>query len=128
MRLGKLDHVNIRTANLLAMTDWYCRVLGMEQGKRPPFDFPGAWLYAGGHAFVHLVGVERQPQGGEPTLEHFAFSASGLAEFTARLDAAGVFYRAAKVPGTTITQINVSDPDGNHIHVDFDGEDGKAEN
>ena len=128
MRLGRLDHVNIRTANLLAMADWYCRVLGMQQGKRPPFAFPGAWLYCDGHPFVHLVGVGKQPAGGDPTLEHFAFSASGLAEFTARLKAAGIAYRAAKVPGTAIIQINVFDPDRNHIHVDFNGEDEKAEN
>jgi len=122
MPLGRLDHVNIRTANLLAMTDFYCRVLGMEQGWRPPFDFPGAWLYADGHPFVHLVGVARQPAGGEPRLEHFAFSATGMAAFTARLEAEGIDYRPAKVPGTAITQINLFDPDGNHIHVDFTGE------
>lgn len=128
MQLGRLDHVNIRTANLPAMTDWYCRVLGMVEGKRPPFDFPGAWLYADGHAFVHLVGVERQPQRGEPTLEHFAFTATGMTELVSRLEAKGIAYKPLKLPGTTITQINVFDPDGNHIHVDFDGEDGKAEN
>ena len=122
MQLGSLDHVNIRTANLIAMTDWYCRVLGMEQGARPPFNFPGAWLYADGRPFVHLVGVAKQPAGGEPRLEHFAFSASGMTEFTARLEGEGIDYRPAKVPGTAITQINLFDPDGNHIHIDFTGE------
>ncbi len=122
MQLGRLDHVNIRTANLIAMTDFYCRVLGMQQGKRPPFDFPGAWLYADGQPFVHLVGVSEQPAGGELRLEHFAFSASGMAEFASRLEAEGIDYRPAKVPGTAITQINLFDPDGNHIHIDFTGE------
>ena len=122
MQLGKLDHVNIRTANLAQMTDWYCRVLGMTDGKRPPFDIPGAWLYAGGHPYVHLVGVDEPPKGSDPTLEHFAMSATGIAEFTARLEAEGIDYRPLKVPGTAITQINIFDPDGNHIHIDFSGE------
>ncbi len=122
MQLGRLDHVNVRTANLAAMTRWYCQMLGMTEGWRPPFDFPGAWLYADGHPFVHLVGVGKQPEGREPRLEHFAFSAKGMEPFTARLEAEGIDYRPAKVPGTAITQINVLDPDGNHIHIDFNGE------
>ena len=126
MQLGKLDHVNIRTANLKAVTDWYCRVLGMTEGWRPPFNFPGAWLYADGHPYVHLVGVDEQPKGSEPRLEHFAFSASGMKTFTARLDAEGINYRPLKIPGTAITQINVFDPDGNHIHIDFSGEEDQA--
>ena len=122
MRLGKLEHVNLCTANLAAMSDFYCRILGMEVGKRPPFDVPGVWLYADGHPYVHLIGVDEQPKGGDPTLEHFAMSATGMAEFTARLEAEGIAYRPLKVPGTAITQINVFDPDGNHIHIDFNGE------
>ena len=57
MRLLAFDHVNVRTANLAAMVDWYDRVLGMKPGKRPNFDFPGAWLYLGDQALVHLVRV-----------------------------------------------------------------------
>jgi catechol 2,3-dioxygenase-like lactoylglutathione lyase family enzyme len=117
--LKSLDHVNLRTANLAAMVAWYGRVLDMHPGSRPGFDFPGAWLYADGHPFVHLIGVDEQPRGEDPTLEHFAFSANGLGVFTRRLKDLRVDFRAAKVPGTEITQINVFDPDGNHIHVDF---------
>ncbi len=61
MQVHKLDHVNIHTADVDRMVEWYDRVLGMPAGDRPPFSFPGAWLYCGGQPTVHLVGVEAQP-------------------------------------------------------------------
>ena len=126
MQLNKLDHVNIRTANLENMVAWYCDVLGMENGKRPPFPFPGAWLYAGDQAAVHLVGVEDAPQSVEPGIEHFAMSATGLKTFIERLEASETEYRAVRVPGINILQINVFDCDGNHIHIDFTAEEADA--
>ncbi len=126
MQLGKLDHVNIRTANLDNMVAWYRDVLGMESGERPPFPFPGAWLYAGDHAVVHLVGVDEAPQSVEPNIEHFAMSATGLADFVERLNASGTEFRAVRVPGINILQINVYDCDGNHIHIDFSPEEADA--
>jgi len=122
MQIGKLDHVNVRTTALADMTDWYCTVLGLTSGRRPNFPFPGAWLYAGDTAVVHLVGNEGTPFVGsevELKLEHFAFSATGRAAFEDRLKAAGIVYSADPVPDANLVQINLHDPDGNHIHVDF---------
>ena len=64
----KLDHVNVRTASVELMRAWYVRVLGLKDGWRPPFPFPGAWLYAGNDPIVHLVGVERTPAAPEAEL------------------------------------------------------------
>ena len=122
MQIGTLDHVNLRTTQLQTMVDWYERVLGMRSGDRPDFSFPGAWMYSGDHAAVHLVGIEGDPATGSETalkLEHFAFSASGQAAFEARLKELGEAYRIGEVPGFGITQYNIWDPDGNHIHIDF---------
>ncbi|MEM7427851.1 MAG: VOC family protein [Pseudomonadota bacterium] len=126
MEVRKLDHVNVRTANLDTMVEWYTDVLGMRSGARPPFSFPGAWMYADGHPAVHLVGVDVQPAGTEPTLEHFAMTATGLTEFVTHLEAKGIDYRASRVPGFGILQINIHDPDGNHIHIDFTPEEADA--
>ena len=52
-------------------------------------------------------------------MEHFALSANGLKEFEANLVSAGEKYMRRDVPGGVITQFNVWDPDGNHIHIDF---------
>ena len=120
--LKRLDHVNVRTANLQGMVDWYGRMLGMTTGRRPDFDFPGAWLYAGDDPIIHLVGRDKAPSSddGDLRLEHFAISATGLGDLIDRARASGERYKLLRVPGFPIIQVNLWDPDGNHIHIDFD--------
>jgi len=122
MQIGNLDHVNLRTTQLDILIDWYTNVLGMHAGDRPNFPFPGAWMYAGKAAAVHIVGVEGTPGVGseaELRLEHFAFSATGRNQFEAKLEALGEQYKRFEIPSFNIIQINIWDPDGNHIHIDF---------
>ena len=122
MQIKKLDHVNLRTNQLDVMIDWYTDVLGMRTGDRPGFSFPGAWMYAGDAAAVHLVGINCTPGAGSETdlkLEHFAFSATGGAQFQAKLERKGIPYKRVDIPDIAVYQINLWDPDGNHIHIDF---------
>ncbi|MBT8458629.1 MAG: glyoxalase [Rhodobacteraceae bacterium] len=119
MKLHRLDHVNIRTAQLGPMVEFYERILGLRAGARPDFGFPGAWLYLDEHPIVHLVGVEQECASVDPKIEHFAIEATGLKEFISRLEAAGIAHAVRPVPGYPILQVNFRDVDGNHIHVDF---------
>ncbi len=122
MQLKNFDHVNLRTTRLQEMVDWYDNVLGLRQGKRPGFPFPGAWLYLGDHPFVHLNEIEPPEAAGSEgdlKLEHFAFTASGAVEFEARLKERGEAFRKVVVEDTGMVAFNIADPDGNHIHVDF---------
>ncbi|MTI01374.1 VOC family protein [Roseibium sp. RKSG952] len=123
MRIERLDHVNIVTTRLPDMVAWYAEVLGLKPGARPDFPFPGAWLYAGDHAVVHLVGNEGTPNVGSEVklkLEHFALSATGLSAFEEKLISSQIQYRKTEVPGARMVQVHVADPDGNHIHIDFE--------
>ncbi|MBT0956038.1 VOC family protein [Alphaproteobacteria bacterium KMM 3653] len=122
MRIEKLDHVNLRTTQLEAMIEWYVEVLGMTNGKRPGFPFPGAWIYAGDAAVVHLVGIEGEAAVGSEVslkMEHVAFRAVGAEAFEARLKARGARYQKAVIEEVSTVAFNVWDPDGNHVHVDF---------
>ena len=119
MTMIAFDHVNVVTANLDGMVAWYSDVLGLVSGKRPDFRFPGAWMYLGDTAIVHLVAAEQAPKVDEMRIEHFALRAEGFDAFLARLDARGEPYQLADVPGFGVTQVNIHDPDGNHIHIDF---------
>ena len=74
MGLTKLDHVNVRTANLEAMERFYSDALGLSTGWRPPFDFDGRWLYCGEAPIVHLVAVESHQETVAPRVEHFALA------------------------------------------------------
>lgn len=123
-----LDHINLRTARLDEMAGWYGRVLGMEPGPRPDFDIPGVWLYANGQALVHLVEVPSEPgaDARDLKLEHGAFRARGFELFIARLDGLGERYKLIEVPGFPVVQVNIWDPDGNHLHIDFDAAEVKS--
>lgn len=121
--LKYLDHVNIRTHRLELLTSFYCEVLGLVAGPRPNFSFEGAWLYCGERPVVHLVkvplGGDLAPPSPSLALQHFAFSAAGLAPFLERLRKHQVEYRIGKIPDAQLCQVNVHDPDGNHVHIDF---------
>lgn len=122
MQITRLDHVNLRTTQLDVMIAWYVDVLGLQNGARPGFGFPGAWLYAGDVAVVHLVEVTDAPGAGSEgalKLEHFALRATGAAAFEARLVAHDLPFRKSGIAALGIVAFNVWDPDGNHIHVDF---------
>jgi catechol 2,3-dioxygenase-like lactoylglutathione lyase family enzyme len=120
MGLKRFDHINVNTAQLERLKAFYSDVLGLVPGPRPNFSFGGAWMYCGSQPVVHLV--ERsalQPLSGDLRLQHFAFSAENLEEFLAHLKSRGVEYRVGIVEDFQLCQINVYDPDGNHIHIDF---------
>jgi hypothetical protein len=59
-------------------------------------------------------------------MEHFAMRASGLKEFLERLKLKGIPYSTARVPVLGIFQVNISDPEGNNMHLDFPPEEGDA--
>ncbi|MDH3701132.1 MAG: VOC family protein [Alphaproteobacteria bacterium] len=119
MTIQHLEHVNMRTGNLEAMTAFYDQVLGLKLGDRPAFQFNGTWLYCGDMAVVHLVEDTAPLNGDNPQLEHFAFRAEGLADFLARLRSHKVAYECRIVPGREIRQVHTADPDGNHIEIAF---------
>jgi len=94
----------------------------MKEGWRPPFPFPGYWLYLEENAVLHLVEAPSDspaPSTTPGTLDHVAFSCSGLVDFEARLRTKGLEYRKVSVPGTTQQQLFVKDPAGNGVEFNF---------
>ncbi len=142
MSIVRLDHYNIRTADLAASRRFYVEVLGLVDGPRPPFDFPGAWLYAAdgdGAAVVHLVGIEAETAsnlaaylgqaGGEGLagtgpIDHIAFVATGWPELRARCVARGVPYDERTVPGLGLHQVFLRDPSGVRLELNYPAAEG----
>lgn len=62
MPVTKLAHYSIRTTDLEKSSRFHERILGFKQGYRPPFDFPGVWLYKGDDerdfGTVHIIGID----------------------------------------------------------------------
>ena len=118
MSIRLVDHINIATPRLEETRAFFVDVLGLTEGYRPDFAFPGYWLYAGERAVVHLQ-VSDGPVGPSRSsaLNHFAFDVADLDALAARLDAHGVAYRAVTVPGTEIRQAFFEDPNGVRVEL-----------
>jgi catechol 2,3-dioxygenase-like lactoylglutathione lyase family enzyme len=134
-----LNHYSIRTTDLQACERFYCGLLGLVVGPRPPFPFPGLWLYSGdtgvwANAAVHIIGIDRNdPAGlkqylgerdesslhGTGAVDHVAFFATGLAETLARLQAQGIAPRERTVPLLNLHQVFVDDPNGVVVELNF---------
>ncbi len=120
MHFIRLDHVNIRTQRLAQVRQFYVEVLGLMEGKRPDFSFAGAWLYLGAEPIIHLVEAGEAPDPpANLQLQHFAISGEGLSDFLSHLRALNIAYRVRVVPGFGTYQVNIQDPDGNCLHLDF---------
>jgi catechol 2,3-dioxygenase-like lactoylglutathione lyase family enzyme len=119
-----INHVNLRAPRELLdqLKDFYCDVVGLEVGPRPPFPAFGYWLYAGGRAVVHLYQAsagEARQTGIETTLDHVAFDCVDAQAVEALLRQRGVPYQKTVVPASRQLQLFVVDPAGNKVELNF---------
>jgi catechol 2,3-dioxygenase-like lactoylglutathione lyase family enzyme len=116
MAVTGLDHVNIRCrpADLPALRHFWGEVVGLHEGARPDFDFPGIWFWSGARAVVHIAARAKDsdpwPPADHGAFGHIAFRAEGLEATRARLKTLGVAFREAPVPGFPLHQIFLQDP------------------
>jgi catechol 2,3-dioxygenase-like lactoylglutathione lyase family enzyme len=114
-----MNHFNVLTDDVDATRRFYVGVLGLVDGKRPPFDFDGAWLYAGDKPILH-VSKRRLPKEREGVLDHIAFTATGLKATLQRLSEAGIAHTLQQQVGTGYWQVFCHDPMGAKVELDFD--------
>ncbi|MBV9330751.1 MAG: VOC family protein [Alphaproteobacteria bacterium] len=120
MTLDRLDHVTVRCTDLAHSRAFYSDVLGMVDGDRPDFGFPGAWLYLADRPVVHLIGGPGAKQAaGTGHVDHIAFAARGLSETKARLESRNITFEERGVPGRALRQLFLHDPDGVAIELNF---------
>ncbi len=137
MALARLAHFSIRTTDLERSCAFYECILGLRRGYRPPFDFPGAWLYLGDderdYGTVHIIGVDPgNPSGlsaylgdksllasGTGTLDHIAFLATGVRQMWETLRAEGIPWRDRTVPSLGLHQVFIEDPSGVTIELNY---------
>jgi len=139
MPIGKLDHYSIRTLDVDASRRFYTDIMGFNEGFRPPFDFPGLWMYNGPqypetNGVVHIIGVDpANPEGlkeylgdrdleslkGTGTVDHMAFQATNLADMRARLKKHNVPFRERTIPSLGIHQVFFEDPSQVTIELNY---------
>ena len=119
--ISGLDHVNIETCRLDQTIRFYEDILGFVNGERPPFDFPGAWLYASGHPVIHLVEVSSSASSKGP-IDHVAWIASGYEALREKLRKGGQYFEEREVPKSIVRQIFLKDPNGVKLELNFNEE------
>lgn len=130
MTITGLDHFNIRAKELDAMRDFFVDVIGLTEGDRPSFQFPGYWLYAGdAGAVIHLVGSDRErgyvsghggdDRDGTGVVDHLAFKGTDAAALLERLKTHGIEHQVRELPNGAARQIFCAGPEGVTIEVVF---------
>jgi catechol 2,3-dioxygenase-like lactoylglutathione lyase family enzyme len=145
MDIKRVDHYSIRTLDLETSRRFYTQVIGLREGPRPPFDFPGFWLYSGdppidlhnsarNYGLVHLMGVNKDKpgaldayvgerkvsaDGGTGALDHIAFAATGREAMLERCQRYNISYHERAVPMLGLHQVFITDPDGVTIELNY---------
>ena len=133
--IESLDHFFVYSSDLRSTHQFYTEILGLEDGPRPKFEFPGHWFYLDGKPVVH-VGTEEFEGGynnpgaqktkdeklGTGVVDHIAFKCRNADAFTKRLKSNNHPYKTQEIPDFDLRQIFVKDPDGVTIELNFFGE------
>jgi catechol 2,3-dioxygenase-like lactoylglutathione lyase family enzyme len=123
MSVGMLDHFNIRTRRLDDTVRFYEDILGLQNGDRPNFSFPGAWMYSEGRPVVHLVDISPTSEPQKPdsgVVHHVAFASRDFNGMKQRLQSKGMAFDTRQVPGGELWQIFVRDPNGVMIELNYE--------
>ncbi|MCJ0765106.1 extradiol dioxygenase [Variovorax terrae] len=132
MGVTRLDHFTLRTSLMEETRRFFEQVAGFAVGPRPPFQFPGYWLYSGGTAVVHLAPHDpsderlaaylgdRQVGDDTGVVDHIAMRCTDLPAFEERLKTQGRAYRARTVPALEEHQVFVIAPGRLTIEFIFD--------
>ena len=123
MSVGVLDHYNVSTRKLDETLHSYENVLGFTNGPRPPFNFPGAWLYSSGHPVLHLNDISqtgKQQRSHSGVIDHVAFSCRGFEATKQRLSENGIAYHVNQVPNSARRQIFLRDPNNVEIELNYE--------
>ncbi len=132
MPVNTLHHCSIRTVKLQQTHDFYVDVLGLEDGKRPPFDFPGHWLYLGEQPVVHLIGIDPDDDEGleylsnqngslegSGAVDHIAFDITEPDAVRHCIEQNEAVYQEREVPGLGLMQFFLKDPNGITIELNY---------
>ena len=117
-----MNHFTILTDDVDATTAFYGDLLGLTPGWRPPLNFPGVWLYAGGQPILHVIGGRPTAELKAGVIDHMAFTANGLAATIAKLEARELPYDCRRLPDRGTWQLFFHDPNGARVEMDFAGD------
>ena len=124
MTVTAMNHFTVLTDDLPATLAFYEDHLNLKPGARPPFTFPGAWLYAdagkGPDPILHIVAGIKKERLVKGVLDHMAYSGAGLAAAVEKLKKRNIAYELRRLPDYGTWQLFFFDPNNAKIEIDFD--------
>jgi len=129
--IQRLDHITLRTRKAAETVRFFVEAIGLTEGWRPGFNFPGHWLYSGDTAVLHVVTVTeddaalrgylgaRNDGPGSGSIDHIAFRCHGLAAMQQRLLDLGQVFEERVVPNIGEHQLFLRDPNGIAVELVF---------
>ena len=115
-----MNHFTITAEDRGETLAFYCGLLGLTEGHRPELGFPGAWLYAGEQAVLHVFWDRPMPSQRTGVIDHLAFTANDLKAVKARFDERGIKYELRRQAQSGTWQLFSQDPNGAKVELDFD--------
>jgi catechol 2,3-dioxygenase-like lactoylglutathione lyase family enzyme len=107
---------------VIKLRNFYCDIVGLTEGFRPPFERFGFWLYIGDKDVLHLItpkeGDGRSPQ--KSSFDHVAFKTANYDGVLNKLKTLNVPFEEKPIPGMAAHQIFLKDPAGNRVELNFD--------
>lgn len=119
MAIEGMNHFTVLTSDLDKCKAFYMGVLGLAEGYRPPLAFPGAWLYSGKQAVLHVIAGRPLPAEAQGVIDHMAFTASNLQSVVDTLKKHGINFELRRQKGPETWQLFCYDPDGARVELDF---------
>ena len=106
---------------VIQLRNFYCDVVGLQEGFRPAFERFGFWLYIGDKDVVHLTtpkeGDSRSLQ--KSSYDHVAFKSSDYIGVLQKLKLLHIPFEEKPIPVMTAHQIFLKDPAGNRVELNF---------
>lgn len=112
----QLHHTSLTVGNLANSRLFYREVLGLNEIRRPRFDFDGAWFELPTGQQIHLVKRDRRHNAPHYRLNHVAFRVANFDAAYDWLQDRCAVERFDTLP-TGIPQLYIKDPDENVIEI-----------
>jgi catechol 2,3-dioxygenase-like lactoylglutathione lyase family enzyme len=134
MKVEAIDHVNIRTPDVVGTSRFLSEVLGLEIGDTPgmPDRTKACWMHdSGGRAVIHLgtaaIGYpwESNPQAAAPgsgRIHHVALRCNGYESMCDRLRSQGRSFHSNDVTQIALRQLFIEEPNGILLELNFFGD------
>ncbi len=132
MPLNLMEHYLVLTDDIDMTRNFYIDVLGLEDGFRPPLEFPGYWLYLKETPVLHIaewetytahsnnIGIPVTTRAeGTGAFDHVAFNGVEPEVMVARLEEKGIPYNRNDVPHAGLVQLFLNDPNGVKLELNF---------